>query len=401
MNIVVISQYFYPEEFKINELVEGFVGRGHHVTVLTGKPNYPKGSYYSGYHFSGIDKESYKGAEIIRVPLIKRGNGQSLKLFINYFSFVFFSCWYVLFHKINADAIFCWETSPIFQAYPALLLKHFCHCNVAMWVQDLWPESVSAASNIHQKIILKTLSKMVKHIYSKCDTIFIQSKAFKDSILAKGNFANKLIYAPNWAEDLFCNSNAIELNKYRTMIPDGFIVMFAGNIGAAQDFDNIIRAAILTKNHPDIKWIIIGDGRRRKEVEQTVIKEGLYKTVKFLGRFPVSEMPHFFVHANVMLVSLKKEYIFTLTIPSKIQAYLASRKPIVSMLSGIGNKVIQESKCGLTAESGDAKTLADNVIKLSMMEPSILKEMGESAEKYYNMNFSKNKVIDSICDHLF
>lgn len=400
MKIFVVSQCFYPEEFKINDLVETWVKQGHDVTVLTGKPNYPQGEYFKGYCFWGIQKEVYKGANVIRVPLIKRGNGNALRLVLNYFSFVFFGCWYVLFHKIKTDAIFCFALSPITQIYPALTLKRKTKAKTSIWVQDLWPESVSAVGAMkNHGLAWQLLTKMVSSIYKSCDTIFIQSPAFCESICQKGDFQKKIIYAPNWAEDIYIDT-ACHKEKYQSLMPDGFKVMFAGNIGKAQDFDSIIKAAELTKNNPSIKWVIVGDGRARKDAETTVKDLGLAEKVLFLGRYPAAEMPDFFIHADVLLVSLRRVNIFALTIPSKLQTYMAFGKPIVSMLDGIGNQIINEAHCGLTSLSGDYKSLAANVIKLSEASKEDMAQMGANARGYYQTNFAKLTVTKILTDHI-
>ncbi len=397
--ILIVTQYFFPEEFKINDLAEELVARGHRVTVLTGKPNYPKGDFFDGYSFSKTIHENYKGADVIRVPVIRRGKGGAIRLILNYMSFVFFASWYVLTHKMKYDSVFCWETSPITQAYPAILAKKKSKCKLSMWIQDLWPESLSAAGGINNKTILGIVNSMVKSIYKKCDVLFVQSEAFKESIVEKGDFADKIFYAPNWAEDLFVNP-VIDEKKYKDLMPDGFKVMFAGNIGEAQDFDSIIKAAELTKEHKDIHWVIVGDGRKRPEVEKWIAEKGLGETVHLLGRFPVTEMPNFFVHADAMLVSLKDDYIFSLTIPSKTQAYMAFGKPILSMINGIGNDIINEIQCGLTANSNDFEGLSNNVLKMSHFDQAVLKEMGEKGRTYYQSNFQKTIVLDTILSNL-
>lgn len=400
MRIFVVSQCFYPEEFKINDLVEEWVQRGHDVTVLTGKPNYPKGEYFPGYRFWGVQKETYKGASVIRVPLFKRGKGGAIRLVLNYLSFVFFGCWYVLFHKIHADATFCFALSPITQVYPALLLKLKTKVKVSIWVQDLWPESVSAVGAMQgHGAAWRFLTKMVTGIYKKCDTIFIQSPAFRESICQKGDFGDKIVYAPNWAEALYIEP-VCNVDKYCALMPDGFKIMFAGNIGKAQDFDAIINAALLTKGNPYVKWVIVGDGRARAEAEMKVDELGLNETVTFLGRYPAVEMPDFFVHADVLLVSLKRENIFAMTIPSKLQTYMAFGKPVVSMLDGIGNDVIQEADCGLTASAGDYKALAVNVVELSQTDKTVLEEMARNAKRYYQNHFAKANVVDVLTRHL-
>ena len=396
MRILIVSQYFYPEEFKINDLAREFVIRGHQVSVLTGKPNYPKGEYYEGYQYKGVVKEDYYGAEVIRVPLRKRGAGGGKNLFLNYFSFVYNANKYIRHNKMEFDAILVYEISPITQAYPALYCKKKYGGKVLLWVQDLWPESVTAAGGVNNGIALGVLDRMVKRIYSKCDVLLVQSDGFKKSILSKGDFESKIVYAPNWAEDLYLDKKMINAEAISAMIPDGFRVMFAGNVGAAQDVDSIVKAANETRDIPEIKWVIVGDGRARANVEEQAKKLGLTETVVFLGRHPMEQMPTFFSFADVMIVSLKDEYIFSLTIPAKTQSYMASGKPIVSMLNGEGNRIVEEAKCGLAAQSGDYKTLADNVKKLYRTKKEELLQMGNNGLDYYLNHFDKKMVVDNI-----
>lgn len=396
MRILLISQYFWPETFRINDLAESLFERGNEVTVLTGKPNYPHGKIYEGYSFWGYSKEVYKGIEVIRVPLIPRGSSSGIRLAMNYLSFIFFSCIYVLFHKKQYDVSLTFAISPITQVYAALLHKKLYGSKAFLWVQDLWPESVSAAGKMHSSLIYKLLTKMVKSIYSNVDHICVQSKAFYSSILQKGVEEKKISYIPNWAEDLFLNENMINVSKYNEIIPHGFIVMFAGNIGEAQDFDSIVKAAIKTKTIMDIKWVIIGDGRKRKDLEKQIQEYDLAENVYLLGKYPVEEMPSLFVRADVMLVSLKDAEIFSLTIPSKIQSYMAFGKPIVSMMNGIGNSIIQEADCGYIASSGDYEGLVKNIIVAYHSKQEILNRKGENGRNFYETNFSKASVIDNL-----
>jgi glycosyltransferase involved in cell wall biosynthesis len=396
MKILIVSQYFYPEEFKINDLTKELVSRGHQVTVLTGKPNYPKGEYYEGYKYEGVVKETYCGAEVIRVPLRKRGAGGGKNLVLNYFSFVYHANKYIRKNKMEFEAILVFEISPITQAYPALYCKKKYGGKVLLWVQDLWPESVTAAGGVTNKFVLGVLDRMVKRIYKKCDVLMVQSEGFKKSILSKGDFASKIVYVPNWAEDLYLEKNKVNEEAIKGSLPDGFKVMFAGNVGAAQDVDSIVKAANETRDIPEIKWIIVGDGRARVGVEEEVNKLGLTDIVKFMGRHPMAEMPTYFSFADAMIVSLKDEYIFSLTIPAKTQSYMASGKPIVSMLNGEGNRIIEEAQCGLTTASGDYKALAENVKKLYQMEREQLVEMGKRGLDYYKQHFDKKTVVDNI-----
>lgn len=335
MKILVVCQYFHPEEFKVNELVEGLVKRGNEVTVLTGKPTYPRGDYPEGYKFWGVQHEEYKGAKVIRLPELTRGKGGAVGVARSLFSFLVSSTWYAKHHAIEADAILCFQLSPVTMANAALIYQKKLNVKLVHWVQDLWPESVTATTPIKGGPVIKWLEKFVTKIYSKSDVILIQSKAFEKSICAKGDFKDKLVFAPNWAEASFIGADtSVDESFPLQPAEDEFRVMFAGNIGEAQDFGNIIKAANLCKDIPQIKWIVVGDGRAREESEKEVARLGLQDTVKFLGRHPVISMPKFFAQADAMLVTLKDEFIFSLTIPSKTQAYMVSGKPILTMLNG-------------------------------------------------------------------
>lgn len=393
MKILIVCQYFYPEEFKVNELVEGLVTRGNDVTVLTGKPTYPRGSYPKGYKFWGVQKEEYKGARIIRVPELTRGDGGSIGIVKSLLSFLFFGCWYARWHKIEADAILCFQLSPVTMAAPALIYKKKLGVKLVHWVQDLWPESVTATTSIKGGVVINWLNRFVTKIYRTSDVILVQSKAFEKSICDKGDFKDKLIFAPNWAEDSIAQG---EQHPADCKLPEGFKVMFAGNIGVAQDFPNIIKAAELLKDIKDIKWVIVGDGRAREDAEKEINRLGLTDSFVFVGRHPVNTMPWFFKQADAMLVSLKDEFIFSLTIPSKVQAYMASEKPIVTMLNGEGSRVVEEAGCGLTAASEDYKTLAENVKKMYEMSVEEREKMGKNGRAYYNKVFAKNIVIDRV-----
>ncbi|HHX68354.1 MAG TPA: glycosyltransferase family 4 protein [Gallicola sp.] len=395
MKILISSQYFWPETFRINDLAEELQKRGHEVTVLTGKPNYPQGRFYKGYSFFTHNKDNYKGISVLRVPLFPRFNGKGLCLVLNYVSFVFFSCIYILFHRKKYDVSLTFATSPITQAYPALLHKRIYKSKAYLWVQDLWPESVVAAGKIKSNVLLKILNKIVKDIYKKSNKVLVQSKAFIPAILEKGIKKENIIYLPNWAEDLF-TLNIVNNNDDQIEIPNDFIVMFAGNIGESQDFESIINAAELTKKYINIKWVIVGDGRKKTWLENEIKKRQLDNSIILLGKHPVERMPYFFQKADVMLLSLKNEEIFSKTIPSKLQSYMAFGKPVIAMINGIGKKIIDDSECGFTTNAGNYVGLAENIIKAYNTPHEILVKMGTKGKLYYHKEFEKKNIIDRL-----
>jgi glycosyltransferase involved in cell wall biosynthesis len=286
--------------------------------------------------------------------------------------------------------------SPITQAYPALLHKKLYKSRAFLWLQDLWPESVSTAGKMNNRFVLSLLDKMVSNIYKKADKILVQSKTFIVSIKEKGIQENKIAYIPNWAEDLFLNGSIIDKDRYRNVIPHGFIIMFAGNIGEAQDFESILKAAETTKDIAGIQWVIIGDGRKKGWVENEIVRLGLQGSVKLMGRYPVEEMPDFFVHADIMLLTLKDEKNFSMTIPSKLQSYMAFGKPIMGMLNGIGRKLILEADCGYTCSAGNCDAFSKNILAALKEDRKILSEKGQNGKRYYEKNFAKDIIIENI-----
>lgn len=397
MNILIVTQYFWPENFRINDIVQGLLERGHQVTVLTGIPNYPDGTYFKGYGLTSPSRQNYFGAKVIRVPLIPRGNGGGMRLALNYLSFAIsasvlapFLC------REKIDLIFVFEPSPITVGLPALVLKKLRSIPIMFWVQDLWPESLSAAGAVRSEKIIAIVTRLVRMIYKGCDKILVTSRAYLGKIERLGVSSDKLCYFPQSAEELYqplvMESNAPE----NGLMPTGFRVMFAGNIGAAQDFATILDAAEILKGFHDIHWIIVGDGRMRRWVETEVQIRGLSDTFHLIGRYPVESMPKFFALADIMLVTLKREPIFALTIPAKVQSYLACGKPIIAALDGESGRLIEESKAGLSCPAEDSNALADAVLKMYKMPKSHLKNMGKQGREFYLANFERNMLIDRL-----
>ena len=397
MNLLVVTQYFWPEKFLINELVKDLQAKGHEITVYTGTPNYPEGKVFNGYCKFCWSTENFDGIKVLRVPLITRGKGGSVRLALNYFSFVLFSCVSVPFLvRENYDAIFVFEPSPISVCLPAILIKKSRKIPIVLWVQDLWPESLSATGAIKSNFIIEMVRKLVKYIYQNCNLILVQSRAFTPSIKDKGISGAKISYFPNSAEKLYKPIEKKCVEKIDKEIPAGFRVVFAGNIGAAQSIDTIVDAALLLKEYTDIQWVIIGDGRKKEWLENQVQKNRLDNTVYLLGQKPISEMPYYFSAADILLVTLKRDPIFSLTIPSKIQSYLACGKPIVASIDGESARIIEESRAGVSVPAENAEELSHAVIKMYELQKSELDEMGKNGRRYFEENFESNKLISQL-----
>lgn len=398
MRVLVVSQYFWPEVFRVNEIVSELSARGHQVTVLTGRPNYPDGTVFKDYTASPDDFVRYHGADIIRLPLRPRGKG-SLRLLLNYWSFVFWGCtlgpW--LLRSRRFDAIFCFETSPITSALPAVLLRRIKGAPLLLWVLDLWPDTLAAVGMVRSERGLNAVGTLVRFIYRRCDLILAQSRGFFAAIERWSGAPEKSRYFPQWAEGTF-DADLAAVTPAPELAPhaNAFNIMFAGNIGDAQDFPALLDAAESLRDRLDIHWLIVGDGRQAEWVRGEIERRGLQSTVFMLGRYPLERMPEFFRGADALLVSLKPEAIFAMTIPGKVQAYLAAGRPLLAMLDGEGARVITESGAGLVAPAGDAQTLSDRVLDLVQTSPAARESMGRLGQAYCRREFDRHTLISQL-----
>lgn len=397
MKVLIVTQYFWPEDFRINDLALGLKRLGWEVTVLTGKPNYPRGSFFEGYGFLKRSRESYEGIPVMRIPLLPRGGGGALSLVANYLSFsLLASILGPLYCRGRFDAIFVYEPSPVTVGIPAIVLKKLRGAPIFFWIQDLWPESLSATGMVRSPFILRTVEKLVRYIYRRCDRLLVQSRAFADSVQNLGAEPDRIVYFPNSAEELYQPVSLPEDASERSLLPAGFRIMFAGNIGASQDFETILAAAERLKIYRDIHWVVLGDGRMAGWVAQEVRRRGLSDNVHLLGKYPVASMPRFFALADAMLVSLKRDPIFALTIPSKIQSYLACGRPIVAALDGEGARIVEEAGAGVAVSAENPAALADAILNMYRMTPDKRAGMGASGRSYFLANFERTMLLDRL-----
>jgi glycosyltransferase involved in cell wall biosynthesis len=396
LRILVVSQYFWPENFRINDLVKEWVQRGHQVTVLTGVPNYPLGSVFDDYRLKPSAFAEYEGAKVIRVPMLSRGHGD-FRLVLNYLSFVvgasIFGPWYL--RGIYVDVIFVFEPSPVTVGLPAILLSRLKKASVVFWVLDLWPETLVALDEVRSPWILASVGRVVRFIYNRCAFVLGQSRGFVDSIAKYCDDKKKIRYFPSWAENVFADKNVNPAPEIPEMT-DGFTVMFAGNIGEAQDMPAVLKAAELLKDKPAIRWIIVGDGRKSGWLKSEVIRRSLQDQVLLPGRFPVERMPNFYAHADALLVSLKRDPVFSMTIPGKVQSYLLVGKPMLGMMDGEGAAVISDANAGLSCDAGDAAGLADAVLTLAAMTPDQRMQLGLNGKKYAQQEFDRSQLMDRL-----
>ena len=399
--ILFVCQYFYPETFRGNDIAFHLAEEGHDVHVVTGIPNYPKGKFFSGYGLFKKRHEVINGVRVTRLPLVPRGEDNKIMLMLNFFSFFIVGWFWMLFHALwhKYDLVFCQQLSPVMMSSPAVLYKKMRHVPLYTWVLDLWPESLTAAGGINNKYILGFFNLFVKSEYKNSDKILTSSKSFDQSILEYGDYKDKVIYYPQWSDGA---SNASGINfalpeKLKELSSNGdFIVMFAGAVGEAHGMECNMQAALKTKEYKNIKWVIVGDGRRLDWVRSFVKENGIEETVITLGRFPSETMPLFFEKADVMLVSLTDSPLFNMYSPAKIASYMAAERPIIAALNGEGGEVIKAAECGWNVKAGDSDSLAKLVIALSQTDKQELAVKGQKGKAYYDKFFTKDECLKKL-----
>lgn len=396
MRVLFVAQNFQPEQFSNNSLAVGLTARGHEVDVLTQVPNYGKHTFFDGYSNTQKRRERWNGINIFRAFTIARGK-RSLTLAANYICFPITATWTLLWKiRQHPDVIFVSLTSPIFQAIPAILLSWLKNTPTVFWIQDIWPESLTSTLKIKNGLLTKMLIWFCGWIYRRANIILVQSEAFPIMLERFGIEKNRITYLPNSAPQTF-RPITIEESSVPELIgaKGAFKIMFAGNIGTAQDFETILETATILRDE-NIIWVIVGSGSELNNVKDKVAISQLRERFVFLGRQPEERMPELFAHADAMLVCLKNEYIFSLTVPYKVQCYLACGRPIIASLSGEGKRVIEEAGAGFGTDAEQPQFLAKSISKLIRTPKADRDKMGDNGFRYFQTHFSQKIVYDRL-----
>lgn len=391
MKLLILSQYFSPENFIINDIVRTLVVQGHEVVVATGKPNYPDGKIFTGYRAWGCQRERYLGeVDVVRVPVWPRGDGSAKSMVLNYLSFVFSGLFFFpwLLRKRKFDAILIFAPSPITQAIPAIALKWLKKAPLALWVQDLWPESLSATGFVKNRHLLRIVGWMVRGIYACCDQLLVQSHAFIEPV---ANYASrsKIVYYPNSVDVQAPKVSVPVPHDLSVVLERNFCVVFAGNLGTAQALGTLLQAAIQMRDD-NVYLVLVGSGSRLEWLKEQKQVHGLDNLI-LPGRFPVEAMPEIFARSSALLVSLNDESIFSQTIPSKIQSYLAAGRPIIACLNGEGARIVQEAGAGLSSPAEQVLPLVSTIRKMQGLSDVEREAMGRSGRNYFDQHFEMGR----------
>ncbi len=405
--ILIVSQYFWPEDFRVNELAKGLVEEGYSVDVLTGRPNYPSGKIDKEYKKNPNKFSSYKGARIYRVIHFLRGN-KKFSLILNYLSFLIAGSVYSLFlSRKKYDFIIAIQLSPIFSVIPAILCKKILKKPLYFWVLDIWPDSILSATKISQdKITYRVLRAISKKIYSSADILFLTSKAFEGKLVEMNVTKSKFEYFPQWIESSYLelpDSNSPEFKEVKrifSQLNNKKIFLFAGNIGESQNFSNLLASFAMVDKSKDFMFLILGDGRYKEQLCEDIKKFNLSKNVLLLGRYASHYMPLFYKFADVLVFSLKDLPIFSTTLPGKVQSYMSSGKAIIAMIDGESAEIINEANCGFTTGPNDIPGFSDLISHCIDLSDEDLNELGINGKNFALKEFQYSNQITKLVDHL-
>lgn len=390
MKILVVCQHYWPEPFRISDICEELVQRGHEVSVITDVPNYPEGEIYKDYKHGARRDEEKGGVKIHRTHTIGRKGG-TIKRFLNYYSFANSSTRYAKKLKEEFDVVLAFQLSPIMMANAAVAYAKKHHKKLVMYTFDLWPTSLAAGGISPKSPIYKHYKKVAKKIYRAADKILVTSNCFIDYLdKVLGVERGRIAYLSQFAEDLYSPETCKKT-------PDEYVdLMFAGNIGRGQSVGTIIEAAAKCKDLENLRWHIVGDGSDLNNVRKLADKEQL-KNVIFYGRKPIEEMPGLYAKADAMLVTMIRDDLLSMTLPGKVQSYMAAGKPIIGAIDGEADDMIRKAGCGYCVEAEDADALAVMVRKFYAERTSgVYERYGERAREYYNDNFRKCGFINKL-----
>ncbi len=400
--ILIVSQHFWPENFRISDIAKGFYENNIEVDVICGIPNYPNGIIPEGYGLFKNLKQNYFGVNVYRAKEITRKGNSSLRIFLNYISFPFFASFKILgFLNKNYDAVFCYETSPVYMIFPAILYSKIKKIPLTTYVLDLWPENLYSVLDVKNKFLRNILKATSHWHYKKSDKLIAMSPSLNETLKNITNkTSDKIATIPQYCEELY-ETFAFDENlnkKYENY----FKIVYAGNISPAQNLEVLVKAIkiIKEKNINNIKCIIVGDGMSKLSIEELVKAENLEDYFDFLGSKPVEDMPIYHTLADTLFASLRKSDDIGLTIPAKITSYLAANRPIIASLDGEGNSVIKRAECGFCSYADDEFTLSENILKMYYLSKEDREILSKNAFNYHLKYHKRSKVLKNLIDFI-
>lgn len=397
-HIVIVSQCFYPEQFRINDIAIQWKNKGYEVTAVTAIPNYPYGKFYKGYSLFKKRTEDFDGIKIIHLPIVARGNS-TITLMLNYLSFIISGFFWSKFTKLKADYVFNFETSPFTQALVGVWFAKRRKIPFYIYVQDLWPENVQMAGGINNPFIINKINKMVDYIYSSSKKILVTSNSFKKNIERRGVPSSKVVFFPQYAESFYKPS---EIKSPLINKSNELNIIFTGNIGTAQGLEILPKvASLLKKDRINVCFNIVGDGRNKNNLVEQIKDNNVEEYFNLIDFQPAETIPSLLSSCDCAFLSFANFELYSMTIPAKLQSYLACGIPVIACAEGETKKIIEESQCGFCTNLGNVDLLKDSILKFMKLSKEDRTKMCDNALLYSKKNFNKDELINISMDILF
>ncbi len=395
--LLIVSQHFWPENFRISDIAAGFVNDGIEVDVLCGLPNYPKGEWFDGYRYTGPRRETYAGATLFRAGEIRRKGNSSLRIFLNYVSFPFFA----LFNLPRLagrkyDAVFCYETSPVLMMFPAIVYAKTHRVPLITYVLDLWPENLYSVLPVKNRFLRGLAQKISDWHYRRSARLIAMSDALAErlhEVTARAKHPPDITVIPQYCEDFYAQDICDE--QLAARFPGSFNILFAGNLSPAQDLENLVEAMRLVRadGADNVRCLIVGDGMSREALEEKICAAGLADAFVFCGPQPAQDIPRWTGFADALFAGLAKSEDLGLTVPAKITSYFAAGRPMLVAADGEASRVPQASGAALVSPAGNARGLADNILALQSMPVVQRATMGAAGRLFYEENYRRDMLL--------
>lgn len=392
--ILIISEYFYPEEFKINELVRTWKQKGYHVDIVTTVPTYPLGEVFPEYTNRWFQKELYQGITVYRVKAVTGYKHSLFKKVLKYISFMILGSLVSFKIAKKYDYVFGFDVGALTGMVPAILLKKFFNIPVTLWIQDIWPDSIYAYGFKKSKLLSLTLDMFVRFVYKHTDQFAISAQGFKQKIVPYLDSPKTILYAPNWADHLY---DSIETFAFSHDNKIHFT--FAGNIGKVQNLENIIIAfSDLKEPFASLAQLnIIGDGSHLSHLKELVEKNNIQNVV-FHGKKPRTEISKYLSASHFLIVSLKNDPIFSLTVPSKVQTYIAAQKPIIAVIHGEAADLVTKHELGYVAHPDDLQEITSVLMEALKADQTTIDTFTKNCELLTDTLFKEDTIINNLLE---
>lgn len=391
--ILVVTQHFWPENFRINDIVEGFLQDGIAVDVLCGLPNYPKGEWFPGYSAAGPFEEEWHGARLYRCKEVPRRGNTSVNIFLNYVSWPWYAAHAL--HRLPGryDAVFCFNTSPVLMCWPAIRYAKKHHIPFTNYVLDIWPENLYSVLNVKNKALRAIAQGVSDALYKKADRLIAMSEPLQQRLCQRtGMPPQKIAVIPQYCEDFYAVPQPDA--ALQAQFGGRFNLVFTGTFTPAQSLETVITAVkdARSRGADMLHLLLVGDGMSRAALEAKVKELHAEDAVTFYGSVPATDIPKFTALADALIVCLSDSPDLGLTVPAKVASYMAAGKPVLASMDGAGNAAVAAAG-GLSSPACDAAALTDNLLALTRMDAAQRAAMGQSAKEYYLAHYRRSELL--------